>query len=175
MVPPDQYEVETAALADRNLNVPCESGIRYPLEDCWFARPQLFFRCCLRLKDGRVPNNRNYKAGPGIYKYIPLYPSTYVFNHFTPVDLLRELVLFNTFEELNLPITGPMEDSGVVKLYEPSPTQCLYVAPVYILCVYWYILVCPILITASLKLGIYCVVFILDRAIWYSMHWIGII
>ena len=29
-VPPDQYEVESAALADRNLNVPCESGIRYP-------------------------------------------------------------------------------------------------------------------------------------------------
>ena len=101
------------------------------LEDCWFARPQFFFRCCLRPKDGRVPNNRNYKAGPGIYKYIPVYPSTYVFNHyFTPDDLLRELVFFNTFEELNLPITGPMEDSGVVKLYEPSPTPCLYVAPV---------------------------------------------
>ena len=47
------------------------------LEDCWFARPQLFFRCCLRPKDGRVPNNRNYKAGPGIYKYIPVYSSTY--------------------------------------------------------------------------------------------------
>ena len=29
-----------------------------------------------------------------------------------------------------MPITGPMEDSGVVKLYEPSPTPCLYVAPV---------------------------------------------
>ena len=29
-VPPDQYEVETSALADRNLNVPCESGIRFP-------------------------------------------------------------------------------------------------------------------------------------------------
>ncbi len=29
-VPPDQYAVETIALADRNLNVPCESGIRYP-------------------------------------------------------------------------------------------------------------------------------------------------
>ena len=28
-----------------------------------------------------------------------------------------------------MPIKGPMEDSGVVKLYEPSPTQCLYVAP----------------------------------------------
>jgi hypothetical protein len=54
----------------------------------------------------------------------------YVFNHFTPDDLFRELVFFNTFEELNLPITGPMEDSGVVKLYEPSPTPCLYVAPV---------------------------------------------
>jgi len=42
---------------------------------------------------------------------------------------LRELVFFNTFEELNLPIKGPMEDSGVIKLYEPSPTPCLYVAP----------------------------------------------
>ena len=30
--------------------------------------------------------------------------------------------------ELKLPITGPMEDAGVVKLYEPSPTPCLYVA-----------------------------------------------
>ena len=26
----DQYDVECVALADRNLNVPCESGIRYP-------------------------------------------------------------------------------------------------------------------------------------------------
>ncbi len=53
----------------------------------------------------------------------------YVFNHFIPDDLLHELVFFNTFEELLLPIKGPMEDSGVVKLYEPSPTPCLYVAP----------------------------------------------
>jgi hypothetical protein len=52
----------------------------------------------------------------------------YMFNHFTPDDLFREFVFFNTFEELKLPITGPMEDSGVVKLYEPSPTPCLYVA-----------------------------------------------
>ena len=29
-VPPDQYEVESASLADRNLNVPCESGTRFP-------------------------------------------------------------------------------------------------------------------------------------------------
>ena len=27
-----------------------------------------------------------------------------------------------------MPIKGPREDAGVVKLYEPSPTQCLYVA-----------------------------------------------
>ena len=40
----------------------------------------------------------------------------YVLNHFIPDDLLHELVFFNTFEELHLPIKGPMEDSGVVKL-----------------------------------------------------------
>ena len=30
---------------------------------------------------------------------------------------------------LDLPIKGPLEDAGVTKLYEPSPTPCLYVAP----------------------------------------------
>ncbi len=29
-VPPDLYAVETGALSDRYLNVPCESGIRCP-------------------------------------------------------------------------------------------------------------------------------------------------
>ncbi len=29
-VPPYQYDVERVALSDRNLNVPCESGICYP-------------------------------------------------------------------------------------------------------------------------------------------------
>ena len=29
-VAPDQYAVESAALADSNFNVPCETGIRYP-------------------------------------------------------------------------------------------------------------------------------------------------
>ena len=32
-------------------------------------------------------------------------------------------------EELKLPISGPMERAGVIKLYEPLPTPCLYVAP----------------------------------------------
>ena len=45
-----------------------------------------------------------------------------------PDDLRYDLVFFSTFEELKLPITGPMEDAGVIKLYEPSPTPCLYVA-----------------------------------------------
>ena len=45
-----------------------------------------------------------------------------------PDDLRYDLVFFSTFEELTLPIKGPMEDAGVVKLYEPSPTPCLYVA-----------------------------------------------
>ena len=42
-----------------------------------------------------------------------------LFNIFKPDDLLRKLVFFSTFEELNL--KGPMEDSGgvatVIKLY----------------------------------------------------------
>jgi hypothetical protein len=80
-------------------------------------------------KHGREPKNSTYKAGPGIYRYIRVYLSMYVFNHFMPDDLLHELVFFNTFEELNLPTQGPMENSGVVKLYKPSPTPCLYVAP----------------------------------------------
>ncbi len=42
---------------------------------------------------------------------------------------MRELAFFNTLGELKLPIKGPMEDAEVVKLYEPSPTPCLYVAP----------------------------------------------
>ncbi len=29
-----------------------------------------------------------------------------------------------------MPIKGPMEDAGVINLYEPSPTPCLYLAPV---------------------------------------------
>ena len=79
------------------------------LEDCWAVRPQLFFSCHLRPKGGRLPKNASHKIGPD--------------------DLRYDLVFFSTFEELVLPIKGPMEDAGVVKLYEPSPTPCLYVAP----------------------------------------------
>jgi hypothetical protein len=46
-----------------------------------------------------------------------------------PDDISFLLVFFSTFEELTLPIQGPMEDAGVVKHYELSPTPCFYVAP----------------------------------------------
>ena len=41
-------------------------------------------------------------------------------------------MFFSTFEELKLPATGPMDRATVTvttKLYEPSPTPILYVAP----------------------------------------------
>ncbi len=79
------------------------------LEDCWTALPQLFFNCYLRPKGGRMPKTCCHETGPD--------------------DLRYYLDFFSTFEELMLLIKGPMEDAGVVKLYEPSPTQCLYVAP----------------------------------------------
>ena len=79
------------------------------LEDCWYARPQLLFTCYLRPKHGRAPKNPTYRYGPD--------------------DIHKHLVFFSTFEELKLPISGPMERAGVTKLYEPSPTPCLYVAP----------------------------------------------
>ncbi len=80
-----------------------------PFEDCWYARPQLF-TCHLRPDGARPPKNPSYKIGPD--------------------DLLFQLVFFSTFEELHLPIHGPMEDAEVLKLYDPSPIPCLYVAPV---------------------------------------------
>jgi hypothetical protein len=40
-----------------------------------------------------------------------------------PDDIKNNLVFFSTFEELVMPIKGPMEDAEVIKLYEPSPTH----------------------------------------------------
>ena len=80
-----------------------------PLEECSYAGPQLFVTCYLRPKKCRLPKKPHYKLGPD--------------------DVFHNLVFFSTFEELKLPISGPMELAGVTKLYEPSPTPCLYVAP----------------------------------------------
>ena len=35
-----------------------------PFNDCWYARPQLFFQCHLRPAGGRPPKNPSYKIGP---------------------------------------------------------------------------------------------------------------
>jgi hypothetical protein len=79
-----------------------------PLEDAWYARPQLFFSCWFRPTGGRPPTQGNYTIGPD--------------------DFQMELVFFSTFEELQLPARGPM-DHATTKLYEPSPTPILFVAP----------------------------------------------
>jgi hypothetical protein len=78
------------------------------LEDCWTAWPQLYFSCHLLTEEGRKPKGTRHKISPD--------------------DCRFDLVFFSTLEEPSLPIKGPMEGAGVVKLYEPSPTQCLYVA-----------------------------------------------
>jgi hypothetical protein len=70
------------------------------LEDCWTAQPQLSFSCHLRPTGRRKPKDWRHKTGPDNLRYY--------------------LVFFSTFTELSLPIKGPMEDAGVVKLYEPS-------------------------------------------------------
>ena len=45
-----------------------------------------------------------------------------------PDDFEMHLVFFSTFEELKLPARSPMDDA-TTKLYEPSPTPILFVAP----------------------------------------------
>ncbi len=52
-VPPDKYEVERVALADRNLNVPCKSGLRFPslmvMLDRWKTQSKVSVFSCLVL------------------------------------------------------------------------------------------------------------------------------
>ena len=79
-----------------------------PLEDAWYARQQLFFKCWFRPMDGRLPSQGNYTIGPD--------------------DFQMELVFFSTFEALQLPARSPM-DHATTKLYEPSPTPILFTGP----------------------------------------------
>jgi len=80
-----------------------------PLDDCWIARPQLYFTCHLRPANGRQPKARH----------------TYGKD-----DIPVELVFFSTFEELALSGSDPMKSRGVAKYYEPSPTPTLYVGSI---------------------------------------------
>jgi hypothetical protein len=36
----------------------------FPLEDCWYARHQLFFTCVMRPKNGILPKEKRCKTGP---------------------------------------------------------------------------------------------------------------
>ena len=47
------------------------------LEDMWYARPQLYFTCALRPKNGRKPKNANYKTGPDDKTYSFIFFSTF--------------------------------------------------------------------------------------------------
>ncbi len=82
-----------------------------PLEACWCARPQLLFTCYLCPKGKKAPKNPT--------------------NRYCPDDICYHLVFFSTLKELKLPIrlSWFMECAEVTKLYEPSPTLCLDVAP----------------------------------------------
>jgi len=63
-----------------------------PLEDAWYARPQLFFSCWFRPADGRPSSQGNYTRGPD--------------------DFEMHLVFFSTFEELKLPARTAKEPHG---------------------------------------------------------------
>ena len=73
------------------------------------ARPQLFFTCFLRPVGGRPPKRAMDTYGPN--------------------DIRVDLVLFSTFEDLDLG-SGPMEARGILKCYDPSLTPILYVGPI---------------------------------------------
>ena len=49
-VPPNQYAVETVALADRNFNAQCESVIRYPSLVAMLNRPEMCWQPLVRAK-----------------------------------------------------------------------------------------------------------------------------
>jgi hypothetical protein len=46
----NQYQVECLALADRNMNIPCESGIRYPSLTAMLNRRDMYWRITVRFQ-----------------------------------------------------------------------------------------------------------------------------
>jgi hypothetical protein len=46
----DQYQVECLALADRNMNIPCETGIRYPSLTAMLNRRDMIRRIPVRIQ-----------------------------------------------------------------------------------------------------------------------------
>jgi len=83
-----------------------------PLDDCWIARPQLYFTCHLRPANGRQPKARR----------------TYGED-----DIPVELVFFSTFEELALSGSDPMKSHGAHPLcgqHRKCAGTCAVDAPV---------------------------------------------
>ena len=72
-----------------------------PIAECWYARPQLFFNCNVRPKDGRPPSRANYNHGPA--------------------DIRLELVFFSTFESLDFAQWSELECKNFMSDNEPSP------------------------------------------------------
>jgi hypothetical protein len=46
----NQYQVECLALADRNMNIPCESGIRYPSLTAMLNRRDMYWRITVQFQ-----------------------------------------------------------------------------------------------------------------------------
>jgi hypothetical protein len=82
-------------------------------ETCWIASSQPFFTCFLRSASGRRPTGK---------REIDPYGG--------PDNIRVDLVFFSTFEDLDLPGSGPMESKGIRKFYDPSPTPILCVGPI---------------------------------------------
>ena len=43
-------------------------NVPLPVEDAWYARPQLFFSCWFRHMEGRPPSQGNYTIGPDVFE-----------------------------------------------------------------------------------------------------------
>ncbi len=79
----------------------------------WYARPQLYFSCLFRPVDGRPPCQGDYTRGPDDFE----------------MQQPLQLVVFSTFKVLKLLLARSPMDDATTKLYEPSPTPILFVAP----------------------------------------------
>jgi hypothetical protein len=71
----DQYAVECAALSDRNLNLPCESGLRFPSYMVMIQRRQTQSRisvifCLVHVHTMYIPSFTLYVRGFTMYIHV---------------------------------------------------------------------------------------------------------
>ena len=72
-VAPDQYAVESAALADHNFNVPCETGIRYPSLISMINRRDMLWRPMVIFSNVNNLYTLTYLVYTCIYLIVPVY------------------------------------------------------------------------------------------------------